>query len=513
MFLPTKMIAVRVYIHGDKLNEFLYELGKLKCFHFSDIRKTLKDVQYVETGDTLFRISSLISRLNSIMTFLKIEVKDEEVNIPTGDLNAYLDEVEREVERIEDYITRIRSESTELKREVDERELVKIAEEKGKALSSTFNTLTILKAMEEAKGFMAKIKTIYVFEGYVPEKKVKEVSACVERYMGYLTIIHKEGEGAPVVTTYPKVLEAYHKLISSYKPLSSREINPTIILTLTFPLIFGIMFGDVGHGLLILLFGLLFNWIRRQMRREPSGIIGYILKGTPLMIACAIASIVFGFLYGEFFGSHEWFVALTGLHEPLWFSPLKNPMRLVKYAILIGVLHISLGLILDFINRLLNREFKEALSSLLWIWLYWSGSYLVFTHGWNVFKMILNPEIIIPFILLPLGAMTVYNIILHGIEGAMESMEQFISSISHTVSYLRIVALNMAHGFFSKLILPTDTIGFIIFAFGTLFLILGLEQFLAFIHTLRLHWVEWLSKFHKRADVEYKPFAIRISMR
>lgn len=511
MLLPTKMVAVRVYVHGDKLNTLLYELGRLKCFHFSDVRKTLRDVQYVETRDTLFRINNLISRLNSIIMFLKIKVKDGEFSIPTGDLNAYLNEVEKEVESIEGYITRVRSEGTELERKEYEREYAKIVEEKGKTLSSMFNTLTALKVMEEAKGAIAKIKTIYVFEGYIPEEKVKEVSACIERQMGYLKIIPEEGENIPAVETSPKALEAFHKLITAYKPLNGREIDPTIIFAFTFPLIFGMMFGDVGHGLLILLFGILFNWIRRRMPREPSGIAGYVLKGAPLLIACAITSIIFGFLYGEFFGSHEWFVTLTGLHEPLWFSPLENPMMMIKYAILIGTLHISLGLIINLVNKLLNREYKEALSPLLWIWLYWSGSYLVFTYGWGVFKIILNLEIIIPFVFLPLGAMAVSNIVLHGTEGVAESMEQFLSSISHTVSYLRIVALNMAHGLLSKLILPASPVGFIAFVLGTLFLILGLEQFLAFLHTLRLHWVEWFSKFYTGADVEYKPFTIGIS--
>jgi len=516
MFLPAKMTAVRIYVHEDELDNLLYEIGRLKCLHLIDARETIEGVQYVETGETLFRIASLVSRLSSLLSTLGVEARKEVSHPLIKNLGRFLDEVEDEVGRVEDEVLRIQSEIAELKRRgVGEEDIKKlesrvaeIAEEKSEKLSSYLNVLKTLMAMEEAKGLMAKTRSIYVFEGWVPEKSLEKVTACVEKCGGYITTVSKEGP-SPTVVEHSKHLKVFEILVKTYGLPSNKEIDPTVFFALSFPIIFGMMFGDIGHGLLMLTFGLLLHWVRRRIKREPTGFLSYIFNAAPLMVICAPSSVFFGFLYGEFFGNHEWFIALTGFHKPLWFSPLKSPMTLFKYAILVGVVQISFGLILDFINKTMNRRFKEALTGpLMWMWLYWSGVYLVLTYGRDVFKVLFDPMVIGPFILLPFTAMAIVRTALHGARGVMESLEQLISSFSHTVSYLRILALNMIHGIFSKMFLPADPLGFIAFIFGTVFVILGFEQLLVFLHTLRLHWVEWFTKFYQGTGMKYQPFVI-----
>ncbi|MCS7113030.1 MAG: V-type ATPase 116kDa subunit family protein [Nitrososphaerota archaeon] len=510
------MVPIRIYIHEDRLNSFLYELGKLRCFQFTDARGSIKDAQYVESGETLFRISSILTRLNSLLSALKVEVK-ERVDLPVAEsLEHILDEVEKEVGHVEDEVIKLQSEIAELRRRgvggdeirVLEDKISRIAMEKGKELSSYLSMLRNLKAIEEAKRFMAKMMNVYIIEGWIPEERVKDLSTCVEKCEGYVEVVSGSRE-APTIVKNPGFLKVFEKLVKTYGLPSSREIDPTVFFIVSFPLIFGMMFGDVGHGILLLLFGSLLHLLSRRMKYEPKGFISYILNAGSLMIICSPTTIGFGFLYGELFGSHEWFEMVTGLHKPLWFSPLKEPMLLFKYAILIGVVQISFGLILDLANKLLNRMFKEAIiGPIMWMWLYWSGVYLVLTYGWNVFRIVFNLNISGPFLILPFAVMVAIRTLFHGIDGIAESLEQFISSLSHTLSYVRILALNMIHGVFSRLFLPANPLMFIAFTFGTIFVILGFEQLLAFIHTLRLHWVEWFSKFYRGNGIEFKPFAI-----
>lgn len=519
MILPAKMVAVRVYIHEERLVDLLYELGKFRCFHFIDARGSIKDAQYIEPGETVFRAASLISRLNSILSSLKVKSRVEAAEgspLLAKDLEQFLSEVEGEVERVEDEVIKLQSEIAELKRrrgdegrirELEDR-ISRIAEEEGGKLASYLAMLKSLRAIEEAKGFMAKIMNVYIFEGWVPEKRVKDVLASVEKYEGYIEVLPSR-DRTPTIIENPGFLAVFEKLVKTYGLPSSREIDPTIFFMISFPIIFGMMFGDIGHGILLLLFGSILHILRRRMGGEPRGLLSYIFNAGSLMILCAPAAILFGFLYGELFGSHEWFEALTGLHKPLWFSPSKNPILLFKYAIIVGIIQISFGLILDTVNKLMNRMFKEAIvGPIMWIWLYWSGVYLVLTYGWGVFKAIFNLEVIGPFIILPLAVMIATRVVLHGIGGFAESLEQFISSISHTISYVRILALNMIHGVFSRLLLPANPLMIAPFIFGTVFVILGFEQLLAFIHTLRLHWIEWFSKFYRGTGVRFQPFTI-----
>lgn len=510
------MVAVRIYIHEEKLVNLLYEIGKLKCFHFIDARESIRDAQYIEPGEILFRTSSLISRLISLLSALKVKAKVEESPLVAKDLEQVLNEIEDEVGRIEDKVIKLQSEVAELRRRKGDEDRIReledkisrIAEEEGGRLASYLAILKNIRAIEEAKGFMAKILNVYIFEGWVPEKRVKELLASVEKYEGYIEILPSR-EKMPTIIENPGFLTVFERLVKTYGLPSSREIDPTIFFIISFPIIFGMMFGDIGHGILLLVFGSILHMLRRRMREEPRGLLNYIFNAGSLMMICAPAVILFGFLYGELFGSHEWFEAITGLHKPLWFSPSKNPILLFKYAIIVGVAQISFGLILDMINKLMNRMFKEAIiGPIMWMWLYWGGVYLVLTYGWGVFRVILNLNVIGPFIILPFAMMIAVRTVLHGIEGVAESLEQFISSLSHTISYVRILALNMIHGVFSKLFLPANPLMLASFIFGTLFVILGFEQLLAFIHTLRLHWVEWFSKFYRGTGIRFQPFTI-----
>ena len=103
---------------------------------------------------------------------------------------------------------------------------------------------------------------------------------------------------------------AFQMLVTTYARPRYEEIDPTILMTITFPLLFGAMFGDVGHGLLLLLLG----WLLSSKRINA-------LKGMAslgsIIVACGALAVGFGFLYGSLFGSEEFFHELFGFGA-LW---------------------------------------------------------------------------------------------------------------------------------------------------------------------------------------------------
>jgi vacuolar-type H+-ATPase subunit I/STV1 len=160
-------------------------------------------------------------------------------------------------------------------------------------------------------------------------------------------------------------------------------------------------------------------------------------------------------------------------------------------------------------NKVARREFEEAvLGPGLWLWFYLSSTSLVVTRGWDVIDVMYEPDTMGLFVLLPFGAMLLGSIRLEGYMGITKALEALLTSFSHTVSYARILALKIIGTSFSLLILPNSTLGFIPFFIGTLFLITIFETLLVFLHTLRLHWIEWFSKFYRGSGLQFRPFTL-----
>ena len=380
------------------------------------------------------------------------------------------------------------------------------------------------KKLEEAKSIIGKCgETFNVITGWIPKKYYSKLIEILKKSTQdkFVMEIVEPGhhDHPPTLIEYKGILTSFGALTKAIGVPSYEEIDPTPIMVFSFPIIFGFMFGDVGHGLIVTLVALLA--LHYKMKGVQFGeMLNYIVQGSPLLLLCGISSIIFGILYGEFFGSEEWFEmlfkpilhALGKEHGPLWFSPYHEPMYLLKICIFIAIAHITLGIILDLINKISNKEFKHAIAGPgTWLWLYGSGAYLFITYRSRIFEVIFRMDIMIPFIIIPFIVMLVLRILIEGAsEGFGSTLESFLASISNTVSYSRILALNMAHTIFAKLPFnfAGSTIAFIGAFIGFNLLILMLESLLSFMHTLRLHWVEWFLKFYKGEGYEFKPFTL-----
>jgi V/A-type H+-transporting ATPase subunit I len=352
---------------------------------------------------------------------------------------------------------------------------------------------------------------------------------------------------------------------------SKHDLDPTKIMWLTFPIIFGLVFADVGQGLLIILIG--FAALRAKRRGDSWGaIMGYVQNGAEGLILMGIFATIGGFLFGSFFGAET-------VIEPLWpifahsINGVANASRdthMLKLSIEVGAIHISLGIILNLYNKLKHKDYKAAISAASYLILYLGFVNLLFGVSYNSvsewFSSTGNVYLWIPIVgiglgtgnngiypalpvsplifsvamfILPLVIMAISSM-LGGMDGIVVFLENAIGMISHTVSYARIFALNTVHVILSSVfiemlpplvmitfpalnlfgveiiphefvvegehILPSlPLLGAVI---GTL--IVGiLEGLLGFMHTLRLHYVEWFSKFYHAGGVEFMPFRIK----
>jgi len=241
-----------------------------------------------------------------------------------------------------------------------EKKLAEVREDIDGARQATLPQLVgIIKKVEAAilllriKDYCKLTDRTCVFSGWVPRELTDQlVSVTREKTQGRAVVevvdadeIEEVREGTvdvPVLFKHPPSLKPFQMLIEGFGTPSYRMIDPTIFVAITFLAMFGMMFGDVGHGLVLLAGGFLLP--RKFPKLRDAG---------KLIIYCGISSVLFGLLYGSFFG-------LENVLPTLWVKPLENITELFKFAIGFGVVVVSLGIVLNIVNSLRTHSFLES---------------------------------------------------------------------------------------------------------------------------------------------------------
>ncbi len=380
------------------------------------------------------------------------------------------------------------------------------------------------RTLVEAISNYGRLHYTYLISGWVPTSQLTHFQERITA-VSPQTIIEvgpprpeDEGQVPAVQPPAPFLLEAFQGLVTNYGYPRYGEMDPTLLLAFTFPLIFGIMFGDVGHGLLLALLGGLLA------SRKIAPLQSFASLG-PIIAACGIASTLFGFLYGSIFGFEE-------LLEPLWIQPLENITDILLATVFVGVGILSLGMGYNIINAALARRWGELLfghHGVAGLLFYWSLLGLVA----SVFAgpLPLSRDLLWVGGLLAGLALTFSGILERLVEGQQplveeglftylmealfELFETLISFSSNTLSYVRMGAFAVAHGALSvvvfilaEMISPGEGVGYwIIVALGNLFVI-GFEGMIVSIQTLRLEYYEFFSQFFSGSGEHRTPLSL-----
>lgn len=332
-------------------------------------------------------------------------------------------------------------------------------------------------------------------------------------------------EHIPVLMRHSRLLRPFEMLISAYGLPSYQELEPTLFVALSYIVMFGMMFGDAGHGMVLAVCGLIALLSGKSRRTRDLGV---------LLLFGSLSSIIFGVVYGSYFGI-EIFKKYA-----LWHDPLEgDPMRLMYGAIGIGIAMISLGIILNVINRLRRGDViggildKFGIMGLLFYW----GTLVLLIHGSTIRSWGLMTISIIVFLALPLVGWALKEPLEHilghsgdkknktndGLAGAvMEScvgaFEAILSYLANTISFVRLAAYAMSH---AALLVAAFMLAATVkeFPFGgsvwsLLIIILGnliaivLEGIIASVQALRLEYYEFFGKFFSGSGQPFEPFRL-----
>lgn len=300
------------------------------------------------------------------------------------------------------------------------------------------------------------------------------------------------GEPVPVALHNPRILKPYELLSKAYGLPKYRELDPTPILALTFTIFFGMMFADVGYGLIIIALGLAVFFKTRKSSEVQRDL-------NLLVIYGGTASVVFGFLFGEFFGG------IIHLGPNFIGSDIVVLLeRLIFFTISIGIVHISISLISRLTSAALSKEsllYPASMLAILWSCAALALSFLEPLPSWSV---------ILAELLLLAGLFSLIKA--KGLEAFIELLVLF----TNILSYMRIAVVLLFHIVIARLLyeqvygIPRTVIGLfmgiIAFASGAaIILIVGV--FMTFVQSLRLHWLEFFKRFHSGTGESFKYFA------
>ncbi len=380
--------------------------------------------------------------------------------------------------------------------------------------------------VESKSQFVKTAKTVY-FEAYVHSSQIEKVIDRIKEVTDNTCLIANEHpspeERVPMIQKpVPSYLTAFEKLTHSSGYPSLLEVNPISIMAITFPIIFGIMFADVGQGAIFIILGIILTVFKRKVKLDEIGeIIRYGVVSSEMFILLGITCIFFGFLFGEFFGPSGVIHPISlGKFGPFYFGgfePTQEPMKMLRFAMFVGVVHLSLGLILRIINEIKKRHYKLVPVGVCWLWLLLGGLFMWAYWGGisNISRWFAEGiPMLGGLVMFPLILVMIFTGLAKGfMEGIGFGVEVFAETLSHTLSYCRLMALGLVHSVMNSLFLELGGVehghfplnGIPLVALGTI-LVMTIEGLIVFVHTLRLHWIEWFSKFFSGEGIIFKPF-------
>ncbi|MEZ0290385.1 MAG: V-type ATPase 116kDa subunit family protein [Sulfolobales archaeon] len=536
-------------LSSDRLSEFSEELShRLDSYYF--IYRLSRDEREV-VGVLLYSADreSLVGELLRMFRVRVFELKEE---FPKNFSKAY-EKAYRELEHMKSFIEDIRARARERYNKI------------GEIFNRAYQELYLLRDILRILSHAQYTSSFFVLEGFVPhrskrlvlDKLLSESGEKVLIEIHDISRLEKLDEEPPTSYRIPDLLRPFRLIPDLYGTPSYSEIIPVFLTAITFPIIFGLMFPDIGHGIAIMLGGfLLMKFFRDQGGRDLGQLLVYL----------GLASIATGFLSGEFFGpatpvSHY----LERLYEDLHIKP---PLQLPIYkpeagvaealysfillSVRIAVITLFVSSLLGVLNSVINRELDylfalalprmlvftsiaiPALSSndIASVGAYYSyislgqllsllgmGSNYVVPAYIEIVKWLLN----ISLIWIILGESIVESIthdVRHGISkigaGFIEMFDTLIMAVGNSMSYLRIMGIALAHiavvvsfyvpaiSLFESTSIVDKISAWAMYSVGNL-LAMTLEAIIAFAHTLRLHLYEMFSKFYRGLGRPYQP--------
>ena len=387
---------------------------------------------------------------------------------------------------------------------------------------SLYYRYKIIEKIEELESHAVMSQSFVMLSGFVPESKTSNLKNMIEKVSDDVLIDFSEDTKIPAIFKIPTklknnfILKPFETLVKMYSIPNYKEADPTPFFAITYMLLFGMMFGDVGQGLVFVLVG--------YMLSSKLGSLSKIIQ------RIGVSSIVFGFLYGSVFG-------LENVIPALVIRPMEDINNILIASIIVGVILVTIAYFIGFYNLKLRKEYaklyfdKNGISGFI----FYLG-FLLFLVNIAYLSSKIDTNLSSMITILSLAVMIITSCLMFfkpklaekfeksshkkeefsPVEGGFEMFETVMGFFSNTLSFIRVGAFAINHvGLFMAFHALGHMIGN---SFGNILMIvigniviLVLEGLIVFIQAIRLQYYELFSKYFIGEGIDYNPLHVEIN--
>lgn len=352
--------------------------------------------------------------------------------------------------------------------------------------------LEIRKDKFDAINKLVNSESFFVLQGWVPKKRTDELKKVLKDCIVEIENPKKE-DNPPVKLNNPKFLKPFEMLVELYALPKYKEIDPTFIVGPLFLIYAGFMLTDFVYGLVLLIAGIII--LKKFGKYNES--LKYICINLSFI---GFFAMLFGFLTGSYLGDTAYYIfGKTTEQIAIWKDPLADPLYFLIISIGVGFIHLNFGLILGVIEDLKNKDYKTLVKDRI-VWFLLQISIAV----WALVSPLIGQIL--------LGLTILLIIITSGPLGVL-GMTGFMGDV---ISYSRLFALALSTaGICMTINLLADLVGgvpkigilftIIVFVGGNIFGLI-MNTLGAFVHSIRLQFVEFFGKFYEGGGDKFTPY-------
>jgi len=467
--LMVDLGAVRSGFDKDDLKGFIYELGKDAMLKYVYVAVHKYDYEAVLENLKFYRFQGvdLGKRRGSVSQII-------------NDCDEKISDIKKDYEHAEKRLLELSGHIAELENLYD------------------YYYIELEKTKETEK--LVYTNNTFFITGWLPAENTKPLREDIEKkFECYIETAHGDKEeGFPILLKNNAFVTPFESITKMYSYPSAKDVDPNGVLAIFYTLFFGIMFGDLAYGL-ILAAGCGGVCIAKKYKKGE----GNMLK---MLAICGLSTAFFGILMGSFFGGI--------IPMPALIDPINDVMPLMAISFLLGIIHLFAGLGIKGYGLLKEGKVLDALFDVVFWYIFVLGGCMAIlptiAEGMEAVGSIGVKMLIVGAVLLTLtqgrGSKGLFKKLFDGV-GSLYGITAYFADI---LSYSRVMALCLTTAVISQVInllceitgpIPAififpigHTINFLINALGT------------YVHTSRLHYVEFFGKFYEGGGTPYTPF-------